>query len=294
MKTKYIKNIVVISDTHFGCQLALCPPVVHLDEGGTYHASKLQLKLYEMWNIFWKEWVPQVTRNEPFVLVMNGDAIDGVHHGSKTQISQNIADQLKIAEMVLKPIISNPKCIAYYHIRGTEAHIGKSGEYEEELAKNLGAVKSKKGNYARWELNLEFGERKLLANFTHHIATTSSTAYESTAVHKELIEAYNESGRWKRRSPDIVVRSHRHRFIQEILPSANTNAISVVTPGWQLKTPFVYRGILGRTSTPQIGGIVIREGSEVPIYVRQKVFNIIQEDVETIQVQQWGRRRKIR
>jgi hypothetical protein len=277
-----VKNIVVISDTHFGCQLGLCPPEVQLDGGGIYKASKIQMKLWKMWLYFWNDWIPQVTNNEEYAIIINGDVIDGVHHGSKTQISQNIADQIKIAEEVLRPIIKNRKCVAYYHIRGTEAHIGKSGEYEEELAKNLGAIKSKNGNYARWELWLTFGKRKLLCHFTHHISSTNSTAYESTAVHKELVEAYNEAGRWKLRPPDVVVRSHRHRFYLVQMPSSNTNAISVVTPAWQLKTPFVYRGLLGRSSTPQIGGIVIKEGSEVPVYIRHKIWNIERESEERL------------
>lgn len=279
---KPIKNIIVISDTHFGCKLGLCPPEVQLDEGGYYHASKLQMKLYDMWRYFWDKFVPQVIGNEDFVLVHNGDVIDGIHHNSVTQISQNITDQIKIAEIVLSEIIRKKNCRAYYQIRGTEAHVGKSGQYEEELAKNLNAVRSRNGNYARWELTLIFGENNNRSHFTHHISTTSSTAYESTAVHKELVEAYNEAGRYGRIPPDVIVRSHRHRYYKVEVPSKKIHAISLVTPGWQLKTPFVYRGLLGRTSVPQIGGIIIKEGSEVPIYVREKIWNLETEEAEKV------------
>ena len=84
-----IKNVVVISDTHCGCQLGLCPPVVNLDNGGTYVQSSLQKKLWEMWNEFWDVWIPMVTKGEPYIIVHNGDAIDGVHHNSVTQITHN-------------------------------------------------------------------------------------------------------------------------------------------------------------------------------------------------------------
>jgi hypothetical protein len=59
-----VRNIIVISDTHAGCQLALCPPIVKLDGGGTYQQSDLQNKLWVMWGFFWKKWVPEVTKGE--------------------------------------------------------------------------------------------------------------------------------------------------------------------------------------------------------------------------------------
>lgn len=278
-----IKNIVVVSDTHFGCKLALCPPKVKFDEGGNYEASDIQLKLWAMWREFWDIFVPKTTRNEDFVIVHNGDIIDGIHHNSTTQISQNITDQIKIAREVLTPLLKRKHCKGYYQIRGTEAHAGKSAQFEEMLAESLDGnlVKDEFNNSSRWELWLRFGDN-LLCHFTHHVGTTSSAGYESTAVYKELIEAYSEAGRWKLDAPDCVIRSHRHRFFKIEVPSANTNAIAVVTPAWQLKTPFVYRGALGRSSTPQIGGLIIREGEEVPIYIRQKIWNIERTKTEAI------------
>ena len=282
MKTT-IRSIVVISDTHFGCQLSLCPPEVSLDGGGTYHPSALQKKLWQMWTEFWDKWIPGATRGEDYVVIHNGDVLDGVHHNSSTQISHNLADQKKIAVDVLLPMISRSKCKGYYQIRGTEAHVGISGQEEETIAKELEAVKDEIGNHARWELWLEFGAHKSLVHFTHHVGTTSSAAYESTAVYKELIEAYTEAGRYRLEPPDCLVRSHRHRnFTIEIPAAGGKNAIAVITPGWQLKTPFSYRLAMGRSALPQIGGIVIREGEEVPIYVRSKVWNIERPRRETI------------
>lgn len=41
-KNRPINYIVCVSDTHCGCGLALCPPEVQLDDGGTYSQSRLQ------------------------------------------------------------------------------------------------------------------------------------------------------------------------------------------------------------------------------------------------------------
>jgi len=277
-----VNNIIVISDTHFGCQLGLCPPEVKLDNGGTYKHSNLQKKVWNMWEEFWNDWVPTVTKGEEYILVHNGDVIDGVHHNSTTQISHNITDQLMMAKQALIPIISNPKCVKYYHIRGTEAHVGKSASYEEELARDLGAVPDTIGNHARWDMWLRFGSHKSLVHFTHHVGTTQSASYESTAVYKELVEAYNEAGRWGDAPPDCIVRSHRHRQFETRVATEKGYGISLVTPGWQLKTPFTFKLGLGRSSTPQIGGYLIREGDEDVLYTRFKLWKINRSKEEVV------------
>ena len=113
-----------------------------------------------------------------------------------------------------------------------------------------------------------------LVHFSHGIGTTSSSSYESTAVYKEMVEAFNEAGRWRDEPPDVVVRSHRHRQFETRIATKKGYGISLVTPGWQLKTPFVYRLASGRSSTPQIGGYLIRCGDEDEPYTRFKVWRL--------------------
>lgn len=272
-----IQNVVVISDTHCGCRLALCPPDgAPLDDGGTYLPSKVQRSIWSWWEQFWGEWVPQVTHGEPFAVVHNGDAIDGKHHESCTQISQNIEDQIEIAYRVLKPVVE--ACEGrYYHVRGTEAHIGKSGQNEEALAKRLGAIPNSEGQHARWELWKKVAGG--LVHFSHHIGTTGSNAYESTAVHKELVEAFTEAGRWGERPADVIVRSHRHRCIETRIPVSKGYAVAFVTAGFQLKTPFAYRIAGARQSQPQIGGSLIRQGDE-ELHTRHKVWSLSRPEPE--------------
>lgn len=265
-----IRNVIVISDTHCGCQVGLCPPDgAALDGGGVYMPSKIQLMVWSMWREFWDKWVPRVTHGEPFAVVHNGDAIDGIHHGSTTQISHNIEDQVSLAYKVLAPVVK--ACGGrYYHIRGTEAHVGKSAEYEENLAKRLGAIPGD-GVYARWEMWMRIG--KGLAHFSHHIGTTGSTHGEATAVNAELATAFNEAGRWGLEPPQIVVRSHRHRNIEVRVPTANGYGMSIVTAGWQMKTPFTFRIPGGRQSQPQIGGTILRLGDE-ELHARHQVWSL--------------------
>lgn len=276
-----IRNVIVISDLHCGCQFGLCPDKgITLDGGGRYVPSDNQKKVWQWWKLFWAEWVPKVTRGEPFALIVNGDTTDGRHHNSTTQISQNLSDQKNIAEEVLFPIVEQTDTL--FMTRGTSSHVGESGENEEMLAENLKAVPDSAGNNARNELFcLVGGETGCLIHVAHHIGTTGSTHYESSAVMKEMSESYAEAGRWNNRAPDIIVRSHRHRNIEVRIPTANGYGMGIVTPGWQLKTPFVYRIAGGRLTTPQFGGILIRQGDEEH-YTRSRVWNITRPEAEIL------------
>lgn len=279
--SSYIRNLIVVSDLHAGCQFGLCPPTPqHLDGGGWYMPSENQIKTWSWWASFWRDWVPMVVKGEPFAVLINGDTTDGVHHNSTTQISHNLNDQKTIAKRCLEPIVA--QCGGnFYMIRGTECHAGKSGENEETLAEELGTIPEVIGtdsagkeikNYARWAMWIELGQA--LVHATHHIGTTSSTAYESSAPMSELQNAFSEAGRWGERAPDVIIRSHRHRSIVVEIPIKTGYGICAITPGWQLKTPLVHRIAGGRLTTPQFGGILVRAGDEDPIYVRSKIWNI--------------------
>lgn len=226
-------------------------------------------KMYSWWEEFWEEWVPRVTRGEPFFVIHNGDAIDGRHHNTTSQISHNLADQRAMASALLKPVVE--KCDGHFYlVKGTEAHVGQSGEDEETLGEMIGAKKTPDGEFAFNELYIRVG--KSLCHFAHHVGTTSAASYESTGVYKEMVEAFVEAGRNNLEPPQCVIRSHRHRQFEVRIATARGYGISMVTPGWQLRTPFVYR--LGmKMALPQLGGYVIREGDE-ELYTRFYVKSI--------------------
>jgi len=274
-----IKHIVVVSDLHVGCQLALCPPNGALqDEGGMYMPSPFQKKMWKMWSDFWEVHVPIMTEGLPYHVVINGDIVDGVHHNAVTQWSNNKASQALAALEILKPI--KEKCQGnFYVIRGTEAHVGQSGNAEESIARELGAVPNGEGMFSRYELWKKLGGG--LIHFTHHIGCSGAAAGEATAILKELVEFYVEAGRWNERPPDVCVRSHRHRHMEVTFAtgrngsSGQGKALSVVTPAWQGKTPFVHKIAGGRTSQPMFGGIVLSwSKNDNLIYERHRVWRL--------------------
>ena len=270
-----IKQAIIISDLHCGCQFGLFAlDSITLDNGGQYYPSELQKKVTQWWREMWDEWIPDVTRDRDYALVINGDTTDGRHHNAVTQITQNLKDQLHIAKEILDPIVSLPHCKKLFITRGTEAHTGQAGENEDMLAESLHAIPDEIGNYARNELWLRIGgEHGALAHILHHISPAGYTAYETTALMRELASSYEQAARWGYPAPDFCIRSHRHRNAEARVPTKNVYGYSITTPGWQLQTPLVWRIIGGRNSLPQFGGIFIRQGDKEH-YSRAFVRNI--------------------
>ena len=270
-------QLVVVSDLHSGCRLGLCPPKgVRLDDGGMYRPSAFQRKVHRYWLQFW-DGVDSEASSEPWDLVVNGDMIDGVHHRATTQVSHNLEDQSRIAEALLAPVVE--KCPGQvWVVRGTEAHVESSAREEERLARRLGAVPNSQGQFARWELWKTCGNQ--LVHFLHHVSPAGNQAGETTAVFKELIESYTIAGKWRRRPPNLIVRSHRHRYVACEVPVAGKRkggpagfAKAVTTPAWQGKTPFVWKIAGGRLTTPQFGGLVIRlEDGE--LVIKRRVWTV--------------------
>lgn len=269
-------NWVFVSDLHCGCQLGLCPPAgAHRDEGGHYDPNAIQRTIWEYWEEFWGDWVPGILKGQAYGVVLLGDCLDGTHHASTHQITHNPAIQAEIAEQVLTPVVAH--CRGWFYlVRGTEAHVGPSGAEEERLARALGAKRNQYGQYARYDLWLRVGSG--LVHALHHIGTTGSSAYEATAVHKELTESFTEAARWGERAPDVILRAHRHRFLKTEIATDRGNAQAVVLPGWQAKTPFAYRIAGARLAPPQFGGVIVRQGDE-GLYIRHRVWTIARSGV---------------
>ncbi len=261
MKTTRVRDVVCISDTHCGSSLALsCRH--KLDDGGYYEPSPLQQKVGAYWDDFWK-WVYASLEGRPFVLVHNGDMIEGQNKNRTTALTTgNLTVQGRIVMELLKPHID--KAERYFQIRGTEAHVGIAAQEEEMLAALLGAEKDDHGNYSRWELFMKFGAE--LLHFGHHIGSTSSTAYESSAPMRELAAGFTESGQHGLRPPTVLIRSHRHRFIHVRVPGGQI----VVTPAWQLKTPYVHR--MDRLRAPQFGGLILSLDQNDKVRVQDKLY----------------------
>jgi len=250
-----MKAIVSVSDLHTGSTTGLLPTGVKGVDGTPIGQNPFQKTLYKYWRHFWHEFVPEVTKGASALFVeINGDAIDGVHHDTTNIVSNSWKAQEDAAIQTLQevPELCPKKIDEWFFVKGTEVHVGKNGDSEERIAKTLGAVQNEIGEYASYQWRIDVDG--MLFQFAHHIGTTSSAAYESSAPMRELIAALVEAAQWGQKLPDVLVRSHRHRFIEVPIPTERGRIRVVITPAWQLRTPFVER--IDRMRLPHIGGVV--------------------------------------
>jgi hypothetical protein len=261
-----MKAVVSVSDLHVGSLTGLCSPDTRMDEGGGVILNKFQETLWRFWRHFWDEWVPVETAGaETVAIEFNGDLMDGDHHNNVALWTNDTETQVAATVEILKPIATR-----YEHkfvVRGTPAHGGASSKAEETVAREIGADQDAQGNFSTWQQWLKMDN--VVFQFAHHIGVTSSTAYETSAPMRELIAALVEAAEWGYPLPNVMVRSHRHRFVPVSIPSFYGRIQCIITPGWQLKTPFVER--IDRMRMPHIGGVIFKvEGDECQ--VREKLY----------------------
>jgi len=266
-----MNNIIVIADTHFGSSVAVAENH-QLDDGGIYLPAPIQIKLLNLWQDFW-DWAYNLVDGE-FTLVHVGDVVDGDHHHSTQVSSSNLQVQESLAKRMLRPHALNENCKNYFQIRGTGVHVGDAGETEERIAEALHANKINSATYSRWELWLKSDDD--LIHFAHHIGNTSSSAYESSAMRREMVAAYEDAGVWGRKPPTILVRAHTHRFIRVEDP----RMIGIKMPAWQSKTAYVYK--IDRLRGPMFGGIVIRTKPGERASVSERIYTLKQ--TESVQI----------
>jgi hypothetical protein len=231
---------------------------LRFDSGWRPRLSHAQEKLLWYWNDFWR-----FARNilkKPYAIVHVGDVIDNSHHGVTSLLTHNIQDQEALAIATLEAHIGRSKY--YVQIRGTESHSGESAQSEERIARYFNAIREETtGQYSRWEYNCVFNGLRI--NFAHHIGGAISPMSKATPLMREMTMARVNAARTKSKPPDLLIRGHVHYFM-----NVNDSTMrGMICPGWQLKTPYVYRRI--RTEITELGGIIlISNGKNVNIIER--------------------------
>lgn len=267
-----IKKIVVLSDLHCGSAVGLLPPALaETEDTLALRQNKVQEWLWRCWSDFTNRWLPIVLGGDPYALVVNGDLIDGVHHGT-TQVIPDVVVQAKIARSLLTPLAFAAK--ATYVVRGTECHTRQS---ETIIGEWLGAKQEPGTKSFAWD-NLTLKANGCPVSFSHHITTAAKPWSESAALANHLVaEQFRAQNRgWE--TPKVVVRSHRHVYGT----FENGGGMMVVTPSWQAMTRYAKAVTADNVST--IGGVVLDftgdEGA-LPL-VHRKLYTPKQARAETL------------
>lgn len=248
--------IAVTSDLHCGSTVALCPPVIHLDDGGEYRASKAQLWLWENWRDFWGRVDAQrKTLGASLYQVYNGDMTEGDHHKTTQILSGNPTAQATVVNEVMRvPLALKPEGIIV--VRGTEAHVGASACYEERIASGLRKdgykvlVDDATGNASHWHFEMDV--QGVRFDFAHHGRVGARPWTKPNAVHALAMEIFYNAAANERPFPHLAVRSHMHQYV-DTHDSHPTRLIQM--PAWQLATAFIHR--IAPNALADVGGLII-------------------------------------
>jgi hypothetical protein len=220
-----IDLLVVLSDLHCGSTKGLLPPGFVTLEGQEVGQNVFQRFLWECWqkaNTF----IDQVAGTSRWGLVLNGDLLEGNHHGTREIISPEVADHRKAAMQVLRPLAKQAAKV--FVVRGTECHVNN---HEVGIGEELHAVKNPEtGLHAFDRLTIDIHGVRCV--FRHHIATTTRRSLSATALSTQLAEEQLEAVNNGEPLPRVLGCAHRHKPDNY----EGDNGMCFVSPAWQVLT----------------------------------------------------------
>jgi hypothetical protein len=257
-----IEVVIPVGDLHCGSVVGLCPPEVTLDEGQKYRHNLIQKWTWECWMDFCYSFVPSVVRKRQYAVVVNGDAIDGVHHGGHELVTTEESLHIAIAVECLKHLTENAAKV--FVVKGTPTHVKRTSE--SSIGAMIGAEQDPDtGQFAayHWLLNI----RGCPVSFRHHMSTSTRASLYGTGLSVHLAEEQIQAVRYGQTVPRVVVRSHRHT------PGLyrDDKAMAVSLPAWQGLTSFGHKVVPAAVNG--VGGAALDWAGlgdgELPAYIPQ-------------------------
>ena len=241
-----IAGVVLVSDLHAGSSVGLWPDHCETSTGNTVGIGH---NLHQRW--LWECWqdanarVIEHFKGRPFYLVVNGDCIEGKHHGTTEIVVSKNMEHAKAAIELLQPLAR--AATRSFVTQGTECHVQ---EYEKHICAEL------KGTWCGDKALLEVNGT--LMDICHHMPTSSRAYLEAGAMSITMGNARLNYARSGHRVPQVYARGHRHTGGHY----SDGRALFVVTPAWQMLTRYGHKvvgdsicacglTILDWTSTPK-------------------------------------------
>ena len=244
---KHPNTIGIVSDLHCGSQWGLFPPKwvpPKKNAGAPVEANVGQKYLWEWWMWHAKTWSDIVGGEGLDLLVINGDAIEGKQPRPKSTglITADLQWQADIAYECMKPFVDKVRPKKIIRTVGTG--------YHEQPDNPLPALDARLGiNSVDEEFNIKT-ETGILQ--VQHNPGSGGAIYKGTIIDREILWSIITAALGKAPDANIIVRSHLH-YHHTMMTHGKT---FVLTPGWQLQTPYARKRNRYRW-TPDIGGVLL-------------------------------------
>lgn len=236
-----IRATVHISDLHVGSEHALLQPDFLTEAAQPIGQTPMSKWFWECWHQGWA-WVDTILAPREYALIINGDCIEGNHHRTTEIWHPDVANHVKAANELLKPIAS--RAAKTFMVRGTECHVGGK---ENSVAYHLGAEVNPTHGQPHWD-HLKLNVAGVRMSVRHHFPATSRSYLEASQHSIQLGNAVNEAVRAGDVAPSILVGAHRHRTGH----FCDGNRLTVVTGAWQGLTRHGHRVVPDGRPCPSI------------------------------------------
>ena len=266
MPTKNDVLIVSLSDMHSGSERALFPnwEVVPEKRAGDsdpapMKGSAIQHRIFKHFDYCAGE-VKKISGGKRLVVVNNGDAVEGAHHGTIQIMSPHPADQVKIHIELMEYFLdkcgfSKKRGDELHYVSGTETHTGWT---ESGIVNHFSHLSPGYHDDFRTCIN----GREVW--HTHHGGNAGDGQNEGDAYRNWLKRIYYNNLKGGKKQPDIVFTGHVHRPIYASYVQDYHTIHGIIIPSWQLKTRYAYRAapfqrnLIGMTITEITAGGDIR------------------------------------
>lgn len=244
----FIKDgiLVISADSHTNSRGGLMPPYVRKLSGNVEKANPVQRLLWRGWLSSW-DFIEQKKRelSLPVVAVFNGDSVDKNVHDPWDAICKNPTEILNMAVKTLTPALDVSD--SFYFTKGTEAHTGRHGWFEDELAKDLGCPLNDAG-YAHPSILMRLGGQ--VFDIRHHTESNSTRPWTKGGGAQRSAKMVWDYYRMSNDTPpDWAVRNHVHHFEDS---GRNWSTRCLFLPCWQAPGPWLHRIGLG-AKMPEFG-----------------------------------------
>jgi hypothetical protein len=220
-KAKPITKVVVVNDLHIWSTVGLWPAGFISVEGVPIGQNEFQKITWDCWLKLWGQTIPSLMRGDPFLLIVNGDVIEGKHHNSVELMSADPDDQWEAVMKAFEPC--GHSAIAF--TEGTECH---TRNFEHIAAQKLGGIKDPNtGRPAHAKLFLDIAGLRLIAR--HHMPTSSIPWGESRALKAEFDKETVSAAMNKETAPNVLLLAHRHVYGEYRC----ANGLAICCPAWQ-------------------------------------------------------------
>lgn len=238
MKTNKDVLLVSLSDMHSGGSTALFPDYqMTFSHNGKdamiARATPLQARMYKHWIACGKA-IKERGKGKRIVVVHNGDALEGHHHGSIQIVTPNPKHQTEIHIELMETLLkesghSVKNGDELHYTSGTESHTGweEYGISEHFDAHFHDELQAKINGVAVW--------------FTHHGGGAGKGANEGNGYRNWLKDIYFECLRAGKTPPDMVVTAHFHKPIYQTYVMDWHTIHGMILPSWQQKTRYAHR-----------------------------------------------------